>query len=188
MFVHVNYLSLFFIQKYNFDHDSSAIHNQLATLRSLIQFLRPDLYRFLADRDSLHLFFCYRWFLVLFKREFKFSDILTLWEVLFAKSMVLSGSSSQIQLLESFPYKFFIALSILDISREMYFEADGFDAILKAIVNLSNELDLGRVLQQAQILCAAFKSKMGRMEIQFFHNEELTALYKDIQRCFACQV
>lgn len=35
-----------------------------------------------AERtDSLNLFFCFRWILISFKREFKFEDVIKLWEV-----------------------------------------------------------------------------------------------------------
>jgi hypothetical protein len=31
--------------------------------------------------DSLNLFFCFRWILIAFKREFKFDQVIRLWEV-----------------------------------------------------------------------------------------------------------
>jgi len=33
------------------------------------------------SKDCLNLFFCFRWLLVLFKREFSFETIQRLWEV-----------------------------------------------------------------------------------------------------------
>lgn len=37
---------------------------------------------YVPDRTgSLNLFFCFRWILIAFKREFKFGDVIRLWEV-----------------------------------------------------------------------------------------------------------
>lgn len=36
---------------------------------------------FLESQDSGYLYFCFRWLLIRFKREFSFQDILRLWEV-----------------------------------------------------------------------------------------------------------
>ena len=71
---------------------------QLSTLQQLIGVMDPELYAHLGqitfgrvdcktDRnrtertESLNLFFCFRWILIAFKREFKFSDVIRLWEV-----------------------------------------------------------------------------------------------------------
>lgn len=70
---------------------------QLSTLQQLIGVMDPELYTHLgmscltsaqevgsrsAERtDSLNLFFCFRWILINFKREFKFEDVIKLWEV-----------------------------------------------------------------------------------------------------------
>jgi hypothetical protein len=73
------------------------MHEQLTTLEQLIKITYPDFHKHLGkykseknasclmpllDRtDSLNLFFCFRWILIWFKREFSFEDIMRLWEV-----------------------------------------------------------------------------------------------------------
>lgn len=70
---------------------------KLSTLQQLIGVMDPELYShlgqltlcvhsiFSADASertgSLNLFFCFRWILINFKREFKFNDVIKLWEV-----------------------------------------------------------------------------------------------------------
>ena len=41
-----------------------------------------QLRHFAEKTDALNLFFCFRWVLIAFKREFAFDDVLRLWEVL----------------------------------------------------------------------------------------------------------
>ncbi|CAB4412455.1 unnamed protein product [Rhizophagus irregularis] len=66
----------------NFYRDQVSMRKQLLTLDHLIQFMDPRLYKHLQKTESLNLFFCFRWILIWFKREFKWDDVLYLWEVL----------------------------------------------------------------------------------------------------------
>jgi len=77
---------------------------------------------FIEKTDSLNLFFCFRWILIWFKREFKWDDILYLWEVLWSDYL-----SSQFHL--------FVALAILDKNRMIIMEyLNQFDEILKVSI------------------------------------------------------
>lgn len=62
-----------------------GMHAQLEALRQLLALLDPPLHAHLARQDALNLFFCYRWVLIQFKREFKFDQVLRLWEALWAR-------------------------------------------------------------------------------------------------------
>jgi hypothetical protein len=57
------------------------MHQQLTTLESLIRFMDPLLYGHLEKCESTNLFFCFRWILIWFKREFQWGDVMKLWEV-----------------------------------------------------------------------------------------------------------
>ena len=59
----------------HFDSSGVIIHERLSSLRSLIMFLQPRFYEVLADRDLLSMFYCYRWILVHFKREFNIYEV-----------------------------------------------------------------------------------------------------------------
>lgn len=55
---------------------------QLNDLHYLLTTVSPKLENHLKKMDSSNMYFCFRWLLVLFKREFVYSDIMRLWEVL----------------------------------------------------------------------------------------------------------
>ena len=59
----------------NFSNDSSSMNLQLAALERLLQLIDPDLHAFIEAADGSNYFFCYRWLLVHFKREFTFDEV-----------------------------------------------------------------------------------------------------------------
>ena len=59
----------------NFSNDSTNMQTQLASLRSLVELVDPELHAFFEANDSLNYLFCYRWLLVHFKREFSFDEV-----------------------------------------------------------------------------------------------------------------
>ncbi len=58
----------------NFHSDCTGMHAQLAGLAALVRLLDPQLTAFLARREATTFFFCYRWLLIHFKREFAFDE------------------------------------------------------------------------------------------------------------------
>jgi hypothetical protein len=117
-----------------------------------------------VDRtDSLNLFFCFRWILISFKREFAFPQVIKLWEVLWTNYY-----SDQFQL--------FIALAILQSHRDVLMRyLKGFDEVLKYANDLSGsvsfwshsvdidddklifQIDLDTTLAQAETLFLVFR-------------------------------
>lgn len=59
----------------NFHTDQRGMHSQLLALEKLLQLLDPQLYAHFKQNDCLNFFFCFRWILILFKREFSFSEV-----------------------------------------------------------------------------------------------------------------
>lgn len=66
----------------NFDMDQAGMKNQLQQLHLLLSFCDPELATYLDNHESGNMFFCFRWLLVLFKREFSQLDIMNLWEII----------------------------------------------------------------------------------------------------------
>lgn len=105
----------------NFQMDQLNIKLQLSNLKAVLEFVDSKFSDYLEKNDSSNMYFCFRWILILFKREFSFPDIMRLWEVL----------------LTDLPCKNFhllICISILlmkkdDIIANKY----GFNEILKVI-------------------------------------------------------
>lgn len=66
----------------NFLMDQLNIKLQLSNLKALIEFFDSKFSHYLEKNDSSNMYFCFRWILILFKREFTFPDIMRLWEIL----------------------------------------------------------------------------------------------------------
>ncbi|KIY50870.1 GTPase-activating protein gyp7 [Fistulina hepatica ATCC 64428] len=130
--------------KQNFLRDQSGMQKQLATLRDLIAVMDPELYRHLEGVDGLNLFFCFRWILIAFKREFSFDDVLKLWEVLWTDYYNIN-------------FVLFVALAILESHRDMILRyLVEFDEILKYCNELSMTIELDSTLAQAEVLFLSF--------------------------------
>ena len=123
----------------NFSSDCVGMHLQLEALRRLLAVLDPPLHAHLARHDALNLFFCYRWVLILFKREFAFDQVLRLWEALWARP----GHHLHLHL----------AAALLSRQRRRIFEEDlNFDGLLKMCVDLAGEIDLEQALADAKMM------------------------------------
>jgi len=128
----------------NFLRDQSGMKKQLVTLQELISVMDPDLYRHLEKTDGLNLFFCFRWVLIAFKREFPFDDVLRLWEVLWTDFY-------------SNDFVLFVALAVLESHRDMILRyLVEFDEILKYCNELSMTIELDSTLAQAEVLFLSF--------------------------------
>ncbi|CEG74577.1 hypothetical protein RMATCC62417_09764 [Rhizopus microsporus] len=136
----------------NFYMDQSGMHAQLKTLNLLVQFMDPVLHKRFEEIDISNLFFCFRWLLVWFKREFDWEDIIRLWENLWtdhlAKKMIL-----------------FIALAVIDTHREKILnELNQFDEVLRYINDLTGNIDLNHTLERAEVLYYQFERKIRAMQ------------------------
>ncbi|KAI8961595.1 RabGAP/TBC [Daldinia sp. FL1419] len=129
----------------NFLRDQSGMRNQLLTLDHLVQFMDPKLYAHLETADSTNFFFFFRMLLVWYKREFKWMDVLHLWEVLWTDYL----SSS---------FHLFVALAILEKHRDVIMiHLKHFDEVLKYVNELSNTMDLESTLIRAEALFRRFQ-------------------------------
>ncbi|KAI1080633.1 GTPase-activating protein GYP7 [Whalleya microplaca] len=128
----------------NFLRDQSGMRNQLLTLDHLVQFMDPKLYTHLQSADSTNFFFFFRMLLVWYKREFKWMDVLHLWEVLWTDYLTSS-------------FHLFVALAILEKHRDVIMKhLQHFDEVLKYVNELSNTIDLDSTLIKAEALFRRF--------------------------------
>ncbi|KAK7996252.1 GTPase-activating protein GYP7 [Apiospora marii] len=128
----------------NFLRDQSGMRNQLMTLDHLVQFMDPKLYLHLQKADSTNFFFFFRMLLVWYKREFKWMDVLHLWEVLWTDY-------------QSSNFHLFVALAILEKHRDVIMtHLLHFDEVLKYVNELSNTIDLDSTLIRAEALFKRF--------------------------------
>ncbi|KAK9897935.1 RabGAP/TBC [Cystobasidium minutum MCA 4210] len=132
--------------KPNFYRDQSGMKAQLSVLQELIALMDPQLYSHLEKTDSLNLFFCFRWILIAFKREFKLEDCLSIWEAIWSSPATSS-------------FHLFIALSILESHRGVIMRyLQEFDEVLKYINELAGTMDPYPIINQAEVLYLAFRN------------------------------
>ncbi|KAL1139446.1 hypothetical protein AAG570_006430, partial [Ranatra chinensis] len=124
----------------NFDMDQAGMKKQLSQLHTLLTAAGPDLSSYLDEHDSGNMFFCFRWLLVWFKREFSHDDIMTLWEVLWTG-------------LPCSNFHLLVCVAILDTEKAIITDSNyGFTEILKHINDLSFKMNLEKLLCEAEAI------------------------------------
>lgn len=125
----------------NFEEQMQGLKMQLIQLSTLLRLLDSAFCSYLESQDSGYLYFCFRWLLIRFKREFSFDDILRVWEVMWT----------------GLPCKNFhllICCAILESEKPIIMDQNyGFNEILKHINELSMKLDVDDVLCKAEAIC-----------------------------------
>jgi len=143
----------------NFRKDQKGMHMQLDQLLQLLQLFDRPLYCYFEQHNCLNLFFCFRWLLIWFKREFSFDDIQILWDVLW--SNYLSPN-----------FHLFVALGLLLRHRKTFMDSSlEFDDIVKFINDLSGTLDVQECLIEAEKLFHHFKKICERENSMEFFND-----------------
>ena len=126
----------------NFSIDGSSMHTQLETLQRLLKHLDPPLHEFLLQQHASNMFFCFRWLLVLFKREFPFDQVLKLWDCLYARPQD--------------NLHIFMCLAILIRHRDDILERRlNFDGLMEYCISLQGSIPLDTTLIDAENLFQA---------------------------------
>ncbi|GAB6028643.1 hypothetical protein CHUAL_004475 [Chamberlinius hualienensis] len=122
----------------NFDEEQQGIKRQLAQLHTLLNYLDSELGAYLELKESGNLYFCFRWLLVLCKREFELFEIMRLWEVFWT----------------GLPCKNFhlvFCFAILDTEKNTIIENGyGVNEILKHMNDMSRHIKLDETLCKAE--------------------------------------
>lgn len=126
----------------NFPH-GGAMDSHFANMRSLIQILDSELFELMQQNgDYTHFYFCYRWFLLDFKREMVYDDVFSVWETIWA---AMHTSSEHFVL--------FIALALVEMYRDIILENNmDFTDIIKFFNEMAERHDVPRVLNMARDL------------------------------------
>ncbi|KAE9602298.1 putative Rab-GTPase-TBC domain-containing protein [Lupinus albus] len=125
----------------NFNRDQNGMHSQLFALSKLVELLDSPLHNYFEQGDCLNYFFCFRWILIQFKRDFEYESTMRLWEVLWTYYL-----SEHMHL--------YICVAILKRYRNKIMgEGMDFDTLLKFINELSGHIELDATLRDAEALC-----------------------------------
>ncbi|KAG7476709.1 hypothetical protein MATL_G00085770 [Megalops atlanticus] len=126
----------------NFPH-GGVMDTHFANMRSLIQILDSELFELMQQNgDYTHFYFCYRWFLLDFKRELVYEDVFSVWETIWAARQVSSGH-----------FVLFIALALVEIYRDIILENNmDFTDIIKFFNEMAERHNVSEVLALARDL------------------------------------
>ncbi|XP_066265112.1 TBC1 domain family member 15-like isoform X3 [Branchiostoma lanceolatum] len=123
---------------HNFETDQQGMKTQLIQLQTLVHFLDPQMYTYLESKESANMYFCFRWLLIQFKREFSFPDIMRLWEVHWTDYLCQN-------------FHLLLCMAILDTEKSAMMDNYlGFNEILKHINDLSMHIDVEDILKKAE--------------------------------------
>uniref|UniRef100_A0A8D8KP05 Small G protein signaling modulator 1 n=2 Tax=Culex pipiens TaxID=7175 RepID=A0A8D8KP05_CULPI len=123
--------------------NGGAMDMHFANMRSLIQILDSEMYDLMhAHGDYTHFYFCYRWFLLDFKRELIYADMFCVWECIWAAKHVASGQ-----------FVLFLALALLETYRDIILSNSmDFTDIIKFFNEMAERHNTPAVLKLARNL------------------------------------
>ncbi|CAF0925160.1 unnamed protein product [Adineta ricciae] len=126
----------------NFPH-GAGMDEHFGHMRSLLQILDYELYEHIhRTGDFTHFYFCYRWFLLDFKREFVYDDVFLVWETIGAARRTVSKR-----------FVLFIALAMLKIYRDIILDNRmDFTDIIRFFNEMAERHDAREVLRIARQL------------------------------------
>ncbi|XP_075156542.1 trabuco [Haematobia irritans] len=123
--------------------NGGAMDMHFANMRSLIQILDSEMYDLMdSNGDYTHFYFCYRWFLLDFKRELIYDDVFSTWEVIWAAKHVASGH-----------FVLFLALALLETYRDIILSNSmDFTDVIKFFNEMAERHNAAAILQLARSL------------------------------------
>ncbi|XP_054468411.1 small G protein signaling modulator 1 [Anoplopoma fimbria] len=126
----------------NFPH-GGAMDSHFANMRSLIQILDSELFELMQQNgDYTHFYFCYRWFLLDFKREMVYDDVYSVWETIWAAKYTSSDH-----------FVLFIALALVEMYKDIILENNmDFTDIIKFFNEMAERHNVPQVLVMARDL------------------------------------
>ncbi|XP_049839017.1 small G protein signaling modulator 1-like isoform X1 [Schistocerca gregaria] len=126
----------------NFPH-GGAMDTHFANMRSLIQILDSEMFELMHQNgDYTHFYFCYRWFLLDFKRELVYEDVFSVWETIWAAKHVSSSH-----------FVLFIALALVETYRDIILgNSMDFTDIIKFFNEMAEHHNVKLILNLARDL------------------------------------
>uniref|UniRef100_T1IJ52 Rab-GAP TBC domain-containing protein n=1 Tax=Strigamia maritima TaxID=126957 RepID=T1IJ52_STRMM len=126
----------------NFPH-GGAMDAHFANMRSMIQILDSEMFELMHQNgDYTHFYFCYRWFLLDFKRELIYEDVFSIWETIWSARHVASAN-----------FVLFIALAFVEYYRDIILNNNmDFTDIIKFFNEMAEHHNAKEILTLARDL------------------------------------
>ncbi|XP_051520996.1 small G protein signaling modulator 2-like isoform X1 [Myxocyprinus asiaticus] len=120
-----------------------AMDTHFANMRSLIQILDSELFELMQQNgDYTHFYFCYRWFLLDFKRELLYEDVFAVWEVIWVAPCISSRH-----------FGLFISLALVEVYRDIILDNNmDFTDIIKFFNEMAERHNVQYILRIAREL------------------------------------
>ncbi|XP_046682232.1 small G protein signaling modulator 2-like isoform X2 [Homalodisca vitripennis] len=127
----------------NFPHKGGAMDTHFANMRSLIQIMDSEMFELMHQNgDYTHFYFCYRWFLLDFKRELLYEDVFSVWETIWAAKHISSAH-----------FMLFIALALVESYRDIILSNSmDFTDIIKFFNEMAERHNAKSILSLARYL------------------------------------
>uniref|UniRef100_A0A1B6LYB2 Rab-GAP TBC domain-containing protein n=1 Tax=Graphocephala atropunctata TaxID=36148 RepID=A0A1B6LYB2_9HEMI len=127
----------------NFPHKGGAMDTHFANMRSLIQIMDSEMFELMHQNgDYTHFYFCYRWFLLDFKRELLYEDVFSVWETIWAAKHISSAH-----------FMLFIALALVESYRDIILSNSmDFTDIIKFFNEMAERHNAKAILSLARYL------------------------------------
>ncbi|KAF5396270.1 hypothetical protein PHET_10843 [Paragonimus heterotremus] len=116
---------------------------RFANLKSLIEIFDPKLHKYLCKKSiDTHFYFCYRWLLLDFKRELKYDEVYSVWEIIWASRRIVC-----------YDLGIFFAMAMLQYYRDIiiYYDMD-LTEIIRFYNELTEQHDVRTLLELARSL------------------------------------
>uniref|UniRef100_A0A5S6QT94 Rab-GAP TBC domain-containing protein n=1 Tax=Trichuris muris TaxID=70415 RepID=A0A5S6QT94_TRIMR len=136
-----------------FPGSSSAMDCCLSYVVQLLQVVDQELFDLVyRNGDYTHCFFCYRWFLLDFKRELTYEDTFAVWETIWCANKHLSTN-----------FSVFVAFGLIQLYRDIIVDNSmEFADIIRFYADMAGKHNVSKVLQMARKmfdqLCTILKS------------------------------
>uniref|UniRef100_A0A1A8JZP6 Small G protein signaling modulator 1 n=1 Tax=Nothobranchius kuhntae TaxID=321403 RepID=A0A1A8JZP6_NOTKU len=123
--------------------NGGAMDSHFANMRSLIQILDSEIFELMQQNgDYTHFYFCYRWFLLDFKRELLYEDVFAVWEVIWVAPRISSQH-----------FVLFLALALVTVYRDIIIDNNmDFTDIIKFFNEMAEHHNIKQTLTLARDL------------------------------------
>eukprot|EP00053_Salpingoeca_punica_P017305 m.166619 g.166619 ORF g.166619 m.166619 type:complete len:905 (+) comp17174_c0_seq2:345-3059(+) len=126
----------------------TGMHVSLNYTRLLMQELNEPVFDFISAHDLLDMFFCYRWLLMEFRREFPLADVVHLWDVTLADYKTPQ-------------FALFAAQAVLDIGCKPLLKMNlDPGEVLEKLNSLTDKMDVQQVIQRGREMFFTFRQSV----------------------------